>query len=335
MIIDLETQVWSSPGQLGSESTDWRLREDSEGDSALDPTPSAHDNAMRCVDVAAVLGFRSLHTGAHIPSEAVAAFVAKAPRRRIGFAGIDPLAADSIEAIDAALSLGLTGVVVAPALQNFHPTHSRAMRVYERCQELGIPIIVKPSRRYSSQAVMAYARPMLFDEVARAFPNLRLVIGGLGYPWMDEVFVLVGKHRHLYTDLAGIVSRPWQLYNALLSAFEQRVLDKILFASGFPYDAPERAIARIYSLNSYSHGTDLPSIPRQQLRAIVERDAFDCLGIERPEGMSISGGIGGLGEGVEPKPADAAWDEDEELAPQIATLAGLLRHPSETRPGGA
>jgi hypothetical protein len=33
-------------------------------------------------------------------------------------------------------------------------------------------------------------------------------------------------------------------------------------------------------VNSYSHGTQLPSIPRALLRGIVERDALSELGIE-------------------------------------------------------
>lgn len=326
MIIDLETQVWNNPAQLGAESTEWRLREETETWTALDASPAAHEAAMSCVDVSVVLGFRSLHLDAHITSESVAAFVGRQRNRRIGFAGVDPMSDGALDDIARGLSLGLAGIVIAPAAQNFHPTHSRAMRVYERCQDLGIPILVRPQRRPTSSTNMAYGRPLLFDEVARAFPNLRLVMGGLGYPWTDELFILIGKHRHLYTDLAGQVSRPWQLYHALVGAFEHRVMEKILFASGFPFDTPERAISRIYSLNSYSHGTDLPSIPRQHLRGIVERDAFDCLGIERPGGASLTGALSLPPERVE------AIEEDDDLDAQITTLTGLLREGADPNP---
>ncbi len=319
MIIDLETQVWNNPAQLGAESTDWRLREETEAWTALDASPAAHEAAMSCVDVSVVLGFRSLHLDAHISSESVAAFVGRQPNRRVGFAGVDPMSDGALDDIEMGLSLGLSGIVIAPAAQNFHPTHSRAMRVYERCQDLGIPVLVRTQRRPTASTNMAYGRPLLFDEVARSFPRLRLVIGGLGYPWTDELFILIGKHRNVYTDLAGQVSRPWQLYHALVGAFEHRVMEKILFASGFPFDTPERAISRIYSLNSYSHGTELPSIPRQHLKGIVERDAFHCLGIERPGGASLTGGLPRATERVE------TVEEDDDLDAQITTLTGMLR----------
>jgi len=97
---------------------------------------------------------------------------------------------------------------------------------------------------------------------------------------MDETLVMVGKHSRVFTDIAGIVSRPWQLYNALLNASSMGVMDKLLFGSGFPHHTPAAAIEALYSINTYSHGTAMPSIPRSQLRSIVERDSLLCLGIE-------------------------------------------------------
>jgi hypothetical protein len=58
------------------------------------------------------------------------------------------------------------------------------------------------------------------------------------------------------------------------------VMEKLLFGSGFPFDTPVGAIEALYSVNSYSHGTQLPSVPRSQIRGIVERDSLACLGIE-------------------------------------------------------
>ena len=45
----------------------------------------------------------------------------------------------------------------------------------------------------------------------------------------------------------------------------------------------EKVIHEIYSVNKLTHGTNLPMIPREQLRGIVERNALECLGIPVPE----------------------------------------------------
>ena len=43
---------------------------------------------------------------------------------------------------------------------------------------------------------------------------------------------------------------------------------------------PAKAIETLYSLNGFAQGTQMPSVPRAQLRSIVERDALSCLGID-------------------------------------------------------
>ncbi|MFG0328270.1 MAG: amidohydrolase family protein [Phycisphaerales bacterium] len=312
MIVDLETHVWSSPTDLGLNPSELSGRGDLAPWHSFDASAQAHQQAMGCVDVAIVLGFRSRLLDARISAETVASFVSKAPTRRLGFVGIDPMEGDAIAAIDHAVNLGLVGVTVSPAAQSFHPLHSRAMRMYERCEELGLPVLVTENHLFAPAAALDHARPTPFDEVARAFPKLKLVLGRLGFPWIDETLVLAMKHRNIYTDLSGVIARPWRLYNALLAAFELGVTDKILFASNFPQETPEAAIERIYSLNSYSHGTNLPAIPRQQLRSIVERDSLNCLGLARP---------GVTGQGLD---RDAAWSGDAERGERDSSLVNTL-----------
>ena len=176
--------------------------------------------------------------------------------------------------------MGLVGIAVSPACQGFHPAHSTAMRVYERCAALSLPLFVTALEPLTQSAVLEFGRPALWDEVAQTFPDLPIVISGLAYPWIDETLTMLAKHPRMHADIAGVASRPWQLYNALLSAAGLGVMDKLLFASGFPFDTPESAIENMYSVNAHSHGTQLPSVPRSQIRGIVERDALGCLGID-------------------------------------------------------
>jgi predicted TIM-barrel fold metal-dependent hydrolase len=280
MIIDLHTHVWMSVDQLGNEVAA-RLRTDQlQHWGQLDASPAAHERAMSCVDGALVIGFRSDRLGAHVPNEYIADFVAKDPRRRIGAAGIDPLSADAMDEFEAAIDLGLCAIAVSPACQGFHPAHSAAMRIYERCLEASMPLFVTHNRPLTASSELEFARPVHWDEVARAFPDLPIVISQLGYPWTDETLTLLGKHQNMWADISFVASRPWQLYHALLNALSSSVMDRLLFGSGFPHEMPARAIEALYRVNSFSHGTQLPAVPRAQVRGIVERDAITCLGIE-------------------------------------------------------
>jgi len=280
MVIDLLTRVWASPDQLGPEAASLlRLRE-SDRWVRLDASVAALERVSSCVDVVAIHGFRADRLNACVPNELIAEAVSLDPGHRIGIAGIDPMGSDPLGQIEHARELGLVGISISPLCQGFHPTHSIAMRVYERCAETGLPVFVSRGVPMGPSTMLEFGRPSAWDEVARSLPNLPIVIGEFGYPWIDETIVLAGKHPNVFADLSGVVSRPWQLYNALLTAASLGVMDKLLLGSGFPYELPAKAIENLYSLNAYGHGTQLPSVPRSSVRAIVERDALTCLGLD-------------------------------------------------------
>ncbi len=281
MIIDLHTQVWASVDQLGSEAAA-RLRQrwTLNGTEPIDATPAAHEAALECVDGSVVLGYRAERLGACVPNEFIAEYVSRDPGHRVGIAGIDPMAPDATDQLAAAVALGLAGVNVSPANQGFHPAHTSAMRIYERCAELRLPVFVTVQDPLTPGAELEFARPCGFDEVARAFPELRIVIGQLGHPFVDETLALIGKHEHLHACISGVASRRWQLYNVLLNATALGVMGKLLFGSGFPYDDPARAIESLYTVNAFSQATQLPSVARSSVRAIIEHDPLASLGIE-------------------------------------------------------
>jgi predicted TIM-barrel fold metal-dependent hydrolase len=280
MIFDVHTQIWSNLEQLGREAAERLRKRQYDALFNFDASPAGHEKAMACVDASLVFGFRCDRERAHVPTEYVAEFVGKDPHRRLGVAGIDPMGAEPQAQLQSAVDLGCVAVTVSPACQGFHPTNSTAMPLYERCAELSMPVFVGCQEPLTRTAMLEFARPTLWDEVARALPDLRIVFHQIGHPWIDETLMLLGKHANTYADIAGVVSRPWQLYNALLSAQALSVMDKLLFASGFPFETPAKAIEKLYTVNGYSHGTQLPSIPRPLIRGIVERNALDALAIE-------------------------------------------------------
>ena len=208
MIIDLHTQIWANLEQLGRDLAARARARQTPGIDPLDGTPIAHERSMACVDGSVVLGFRSERLGARIPDEFVAEFVAKDPRRRVGVAGVDPLSSDVLDQVDTAVGLGLVGVAVSPACQGFHPAHSEAMRVYERCAELSLPVFVTMQSPPTPAAELEFARPGAWDEVARSLPTLPIIISQLGHPWIDEALLLLGKHDRVFADISGVASRP-------------------------------------------------------------------------------------------------------------------------------
>lgn len=280
MTVDVRTRIWKSTEQLGRMAEALRRRP-AEPWARPIAGPDEHARAMRPVTEAFVLGFESRLVEASIPMQSVAACVAEQPEKFLGFAGIDPTAGRALEQLDEALELGLVGVNVSPVAQGFHPADTRAMELFEACQAKGVPVFVETGIALAREAPLEFGQPHLLDEVARTFPDLRMVLSSLAHPWIEQGLTLVGKHPTVFGELSDLILRPWQLYNALALAHQQGVMDQLLFGSGFPFRTPEKAIVTVYSVNTLVHGTHLPSVPREQLRSVVERDALKCLGLRR------------------------------------------------------
>lgn len=271
MIVDCHTQIWTSSAQLGQAAP---------RQETVSADETHHLEAADPVDRAIVLAFKSRYLHAEIPNRYVADYVRRNPSKLVGFAGVDPTDPDWREELRVAQDeLHLKGVMVSPQMQDYHPADTRAMRLYAACAERALPVLFEQNHRRAASK-MEYAQPMLLDEVAQAFPELRIVVARLGHPWVHQTVVLLAKHANVYANVAGLLPQPWLSYSALLAAYEYGVMDKLLFGSDFPHHWPAACIEALYSINQFSHGSNLPAIPRPQLRGIVERDALRLLGIE-------------------------------------------------------
>ena len=292
MIVDCHTHIWQTAEQLGQSDLGDVPRAQRPRPPRMSGTgrglwrgaPIAdaehHWAQSAAVDRSIVLGFKSRYLRAEIPNRYVADYVSRFPQKLIGFAGIDPTErAASAELRAAKADLHLRGLTISPGGQDFHPSDSRAMRIYAEAEQLGMPIVVHPGSQFTEQSKMEFARPYLLDEVARSFPKLRLVIAQMGQPWIDETICLLAKHANVYADVSGLLGRPWQAYNALVSAYQYQVTDKLLFGSDFPYTSATECIETLYSINQLAQGTNLPVVPREALRGIVERDTLGLLGL--------------------------------------------------------
>jgi predicted TIM-barrel fold metal-dependent hydrolase len=291
MIVDCHTHVWQSPDQLGQLDLGDLPRRARAQAPRISPNrtiwraiPSAdvehHLAQSGAVDKSIVLGFKSRYLKAEVPNQYVADYVKRFPQKLIGFAGIDPTERGAVSELRAAKSeLQLRGITLSPANQDFHPTDSRAMKLYAEAEKLGMPILIHPGSQFTEQSKLEYGRPAMLDEVARTFPTLRIVIAQLGQPWVDETIVMLGKHPHVFADVSGLLRRPWQAYNSLVLAHQYGVIDKLLFGSDFPYTNATECIETLYSINQLAQGTNLPVVPREALRGIVERDTLALLGL--------------------------------------------------------
>lgn len=278
IIVDCHAHVWESTAQLGASARSWRLS----AHPAAGKSVSMYDLKMAAtpVNVTFLLGFRSALLGVTIPNKFIADCAYQYRDSIIGFGAVDP-AAETVraEAERIRVEYKLGGFVVSPGGQGFHPSSTAAMPLYEYARVHRMPIIVHNGQPFGTPA-LEFSSPALWAPILREFPEVKFIFTDMGWPWTDLALVLLGEFENAFMDLAGLNEHPWVGYQTLIKGYQMGVLDKFLLGSDYPGAGAAATIEAIYSVNQTVSNTNLPTIPRQRLREIVERDVLGLLGLE-------------------------------------------------------
>jgi len=293
MIVDVHTHTPSHrdvvPEQERSFNTAWRP------DRAVQAatTWADHDAAQReaGVDVALVCNIATRTPGGagvivdlQRVNDTTADFAAADPSRRIGLCSVDPEDPGAMDELERSrLELGLKGLKLGPNYQDFEPLGPAAFRVYAYAQQHGLPILFHQGTSPIRMAPLRYAHPLVMDEIAIAFPELRIVMAHLGHPWQADTITVIRKHPNVWSDVSAGFYRPWSFYTALRLATEWGVLPKLLLGSDYPIATPLETIEGLRAVNAPIAGTGLPRVPEDAMEAIIERDALSVLGLSRPQ----------------------------------------------------
>ncbi|MBI3920425.1 MAG: amidohydrolase family protein [Armatimonadetes bacterium] len=279
MLIDCHTHLWSQKDHLSAEflADANRMRSDPVD---LDVTPEKHQAAMQGVDRCLVFGLRARHSGVDVPNDFIADYARDYPEKVIGFMGIDPTEGGVEQEIERGLALGLRGIKIGPIYQNYHPMDERAQPMWRLAERHGLPFMIHQGTTFPRVAPLKYANPILLEDVALCYPEVRMVIAHLGHPWEVETLVLIRKQPHLYADVSALWYRPWQLYNSLRLAYEYGVTHKLFFGTDFPVATVEDSIAGLRALPELAERANLPEIPRETIEQILHRDCLTPLGLD-------------------------------------------------------
>ncbi len=240
---------------------------------------SAHTEAAEPVDACVVLAPAEGNSGD--VNRRLGEYVDRHADKMAGFGLVDPTQDAVGQKNIAALreKYGLKGIVVYCSRCGFHPAHSRAMRLYESAQELGLPVFFH-NIASGPDGVLEYSMPYLLDEVARKFGGLKIVVGNMGMPFYEQAIWLVSKHKNVYADLTIRLGKVWEIYNVVVGAYEEGVMDKLLFGSGFPAASAGECIEALLGFNKLLGEANLPTVPRGAIRNVIERDTLKLLAAE-------------------------------------------------------
>ena len=183
--------------------------------------------------------------GPLISNDEVASFVAAAPQRLHGVASVDlrrPVAAVR-ELRRAVGELGFRGLRLLPWLWELPPDDRRYYPLYAECVELGVPFCLQVGHAGPLRP-SAPGRPIPhLDHIALDFPELVIVAGHIGYPWIDETIALATKYENVHIDTSAYKPRryPAQLVEFLRGHGRR----KVLFGSNYPMIQPAACLSQL------------------------------------------------------------------------------------------
>ncbi|GGN22916.1 hypothetical protein FHR83_002688 [Actinoplanes campanulatus] len=191
-----------------------------------------------------------------IPNEEIAEDCAAHPDVLIPFASIDPHKgrAGAREARRLVEHYGVRGFKFHPSIQGFAPDDPIAYPLYETIQELGSVALFHTGQTGIGARVrggggirLRYSNPMLVDDVAVDFPDLRIILAHPSFPWQDEALAVATHKEHVHIDLSGWSPKyfPPQLVRYANSLLQ----DKVLFGSDYPVITPDRWLADFEKLD--------------------------------------------------------------------------------------
>ena len=95
---------------------------------------------------------------------------------------------------------GFSGLRVS-ALYNMVPASDRRYYpLYAKACELDVPVRIYTAMNYASDRPYDLGHPKHLDQIAMDFPELRIVAGLSGWPWVNEMVGLLRRHPNLYAD---------------------------------------------------------------------------------------------------------------------------------------
>lgn len=206
-----------------------------------------------------------------VTNDEVVEGVKQYPDKFIAFGSVDPGAGVReavMETERCITSLGCKGIVVEPGFcaVPLRPDSPQMYPVYDRCAELGVPIVLTLSGLAGPD--ISYARPDAVHRAAKDFPTLNFVIAHASYPYIYEAATLctflnnVWLVPDLYMHVETFVGR--EIYAKVLSMTQGR---RVIFGSAYPYRDVRQSVADVQSYG----------LPEEYYENLMHRNAEELL----------------------------------------------------------
>lgn len=176
-----------------------------------------------------------------VPNDFVADTVQRFPDVFMGMGAIDPwqgeLARREIVRIK---EMGLVGIgELNPARQHFYPNDRRFYPLWEEAERQGLVVLFHSGYAAAGSGTpggggvkLKYCQPLLLDDVAADFPDLKIICAHPSWPWTAESLAIARHKPNFFIDLSGWAPRYFP--TELVQQVNSMIPHKALFGSDAP-----------------------------------------------------------------------------------------------------
>lgn len=168
----------------------------------------------------------------------------------IPFASIDPHKGKmgAREARDLVENHGVKGFKFHGIMQDADPGDRVAYPIYEVIAEYKLPTIFHTGHsgmgtgmRGGGGVRLKWGQPMLVDDVAVDFPDMKIILAHPSWPWVDESLSMALHKDNVFIDLSGW--SPKYFPKQVIQYANTQLKHKMMFGSDFPLIRPDKWIA--------------------------------------------------------------------------------------------
>ena len=176
-------------------------------------------------------------TGYALPNDYVAEMLLKHPNQFIGFTGFNPhKGKQSLNEVKRALStLGFKAVVFRPYMHRLFASDRKYYPLYALCEGAGVPIWIHTSVNWIPNQSIYFGHPQHLEPVLIDFPDLKIIAGHGGWPWIPDIITMLWKYENLFVDTSAhrpkYVATPNTGWDMFLHFANSTIQNKILFGS--------------------------------------------------------------------------------------------------------
>lgn len=177
--------------------------------------------------------------------------------RFIGFASVDPMLPNAPKQLESAITgLGLKGLKLDAALQDFDLNDPAVFEVYEAADSLRIPVLIHTGMSWAPGTPLEQGQPLLLEKAIRKFSNLRFVLAHWGWPWVWDATALALKYPNVFLDTSCFYyDGPTEFFQFVFSRqipttlIERSLRNQVVFGSNYPRVEIKNMVKALKSLS--------------------------------------------------------------------------------------